>query len=174
LSFPNDAKPALLFTGVLINPKLCNTELVFEDLKKSYGEVCLCSRKMEFVWTDYYDSEMGDAIYRYFLVYKGTVKGEDLVKFKKLSDKLENKYMQGSNRVLNIDPGLIAMENLVLSTNKAFFHRVYINEGVYAEVTLYYKNGTYLPMGFWTFPEYRSTPVIDFFNSARGILKELL
>ncbi|PIV58345.1 MAG: DUF4416 domain-containing protein, partial [Bacteroidetes bacterium CG02_land_8_20_14_3_00_31_25] len=101
------------------------------------------------------------------VVYQAIVQRDEIVAIKRLTDHMEKEYSHDGKRTVNIDPGLICMENLILATNKPFFHRIYLTDGVYAEVTLFYKRGTYNPIEYWTYPEYRSTPVLEFFNGVR-------
>lgn len=169
MSKPCKPRKVLLFTAVLLS-KDVSVDEISDLLAKKIGPMCFGSKLMNFVWSDYYEDEMGKDLRRFFAIYEKPVKRDELVKYKKLCDKLELKYMKGQHRTVNIDPGIITMENIVLATNKAFFHRIYINDGVYAEVTLFYKKGTYNPIEYWTFPEYRSSAVIDFFNKARAFM----
>lgn len=169
MSKPHKPAKVLLFTAVLVSKEhdICS---IIEMLSRKIGPMAFCSTKMNFVWSDYYEQEMGPGLKRVFVLYRKPVERTDIVKYKKLCDKLELKYLNDGKRTINIDPGIITMENVVLATNKAFFHRIYLKDGVYGEVTLFYKKGTYNPIEYWTFPEYRSTAVIDFFNCARGFM----
>ena len=170
MSTPFKPVPALLFTAVLISKDFNLNELV-EILEKEFGKISVYSRKIKFIWSDYYEAEMGPELERVFMVFEDLVSKDEIIRVKRITDEIENKYSNNGKRTVNIDPGLIALENIVLATNKAFFHRVYLGDGVYAEVTLYYKGKTYWPIEYWTFPEYRSTPVISFFNQVRQELK---
>lgn len=169
MSSPCKPKKVLLFTAVLIS-KDFSVEEINRVLLKKIGPACFCSRLMNFVWSDYYQDEMGEDLKRLFIVYKKPVSRDEIVKYKKLCDAIELKYLKNGKRSVNIDPGIITPENIVLATNKAFFHRIYIKKGVYSEVTLFYKKGTYNPIEYWTFPEYRSSAVIEFFNKARSFM----
>ncbi len=169
MSKPHKPAKVLLFTAVLVSKEV-DVRSILEVLSRKIGRICFTSRMMNFVWSDYYEGEMGEGLKRVFVLYSKPVERTEIVKYKKLCDKLELKYLKDGKRTVNIDPGIITMENIVLATNKAFFHRIYIKDGVYGEVTLFYKKGTYNPIEYWTFPEYRSTPVIDFFNCAREFM----
>lgn len=166
MSTPRASHPALLFTAVLFS-KDVDIKKVITGLTDVLGDVLVQSQEIGFVWSDYYEKEMGKDLNRVFVVYKGIVQRDHLVKVKRLTDDIERSYMQKNKRMVNIDPGLICAENLILATNKPFFHRIYLSDGVYAEVTLFFKNNTYNPIELWTYPEYRSSPVLDFFNSVR-------
>ena len=169
MSKPSRPKKVLLFTAVLLSKEV-DVDEINRLLAKKIGAMCFCSKLMNFVWSDYYEDEMGKGLKRFFVIYEKPAERQDIVKYKKICDKLELKYLKNGKRTINIDPGIITPENIVLATNKAFFHRIYIKDGVYAEVTLFYKKGTYHPIEYWTFPEYRSSAVIDFFNRARTFM----
>jgi hypothetical protein len=169
MSKPFEPKKVLLFTAVLVSKDL-DISKIMDVLSKKIGRILFCSRKMAFIWSDYYQTEMGEDLNRVFVVYEKKIKRDELVKYKKLCDSLELKYSKDDKRTVNIDPGIITPENVVLATNKAFFHRIYIKNGVYGELTLFYRKNTYNPIEYWTFPEYRSSLVVSFFNRARNFI----
>lgn len=166
MSIPLRDHPALIFTAVLFSSK-SNISQVISELEKVISPTLVRSREIDFVWSDYYEKEMGKGLKRIFLVHEGSVQRDKIVAVKKLTDDIEKRYMDAGKRTVNIDPGLICAENLILATNKPFFHRVYLSNGVYAELTLFYRNNRYNPIEKWTYPEYRATPVLDFFNHVR-------
>ena len=68
-------------------------------------------------------------------------------------------------RAVNIDPGLITRERLILATGKNAGHRVYLGRGVFADLTLLYRSGGFEPLP-WTYPDYASPEV-------RAVMKDL-
>lgn len=75
----------------------------------------------------------------------------------------------GKRRV-NIDPGYLDSSKLVLASRKDYAHRIYLNKGVYGEVTLFYRQKTFTP---WecTYPDYRSPPYLAAFNRIRELYR---
>ncbi|MEI6093352.1 MAG: DUF4416 family protein, partial [bacterium] len=134
MSSPRYEHPALIFTAVLFSANI-NKEKIIDELRLKIGEFLVCSQDVAFVWSDYYESEMGNNLNRLFIVYKDIVQRDKIVKIKRLTDEIEKEYSIDGKRTVNIDPGLLCMENLILATNKPFFHRIYLSDGVYAEVT---------------------------------------
>ncbi|MCK4785250.1 MAG: DUF4416 family protein, partial [Desulfobacteraceae bacterium] len=67
----------------------------------------------------------------------------------------------------NIDPGCISPERLILATGKNYVHRIYLSKGIYADLTLIFKKGSFSPLK-WTYPDYADPEVIGFFNGVRG------
>jgi len=90
------------------------------------------------------------------------------------TNELERKYSEGGRRKINLDPGYITESNLVLASTKAYNHRIYLKEGIYAEVTLIYRKKTgYEPLP-WTYPDYRTRLALDFFGEVRRLYREEL
>jgi hypothetical protein len=73
--------------------------------------------------------------------------------------------------MVNIDPGIITLNNLQLLTTKNFAHRIYLGEGIYCELTmLFSKSGVrYLE---WTYPDYKTKEAEEFFIESRKKLKK--
>ena len=40
----------------------------------------------------------------------------------------------------NLDPGMLSLHNLVLASTKGFAHRIYMREGIYAELALLFEH----------------------------------
>ena len=57
-------------------------------------------------------------------------------------------------RTVNIDPGLLSLENFILSTGKNYTHRIYIGKCIWADLTLIYSQGAFADLP-WTYPNYR-------------------
>ena len=118
---------------------------------------------------DYYEKEMGAGLWREIWVCLGPVARERLIGLKNWALELEGKSASGGKRSLNIDPGLILPEQLVLATTKPYSHRIYVQDGVFIELCYRYENKSYqfLP---WTYPDYQDSEKIEFFNSLRSLL----
>lgn len=71
-------------------------------------------------------------------------------------------------RPVNIDPGYINESRLILASTKDFSHRIYLRDGIYAEVTLKYRRGRYESFP-WTFPDYQSPEYQNFFLETRRL-----
>ena len=65
----------------------------------------------------------------------------------------------------------ITESKLVLASMKDFSHRIYLANGVYAEITLQYHHGCWEPLP-WTFPDYGSGRYDAFLTAARKRLRE--
>jgi hypothetical protein len=76
------------------------------------------------------------------------------------------------SRPLNLDPGYLTEAKLVLASTKDRDHRVYLDRGIYAEVTLHYQRGRGWQPRPWTYPDYRSEPYLQFFTRCRQYLRK--
>jgi len=113
---------------------------------------------------------------RKYMFFDRLLPREELADVKLAGNALEDDLKEKSGlkgRPVNIDPGYLSLENLVLATTKARPHRVYLRDGIYAESTLGYVNGAYRPWP-WTYPDYARPILQPFFLSARKILKRML
>jgi len=151
-----------------------NTAL-FQKVKKRlegiYGAVDLESGILDFGHTDYYREEMGAGLKRIFYSFKKPIGPADIYKVKLRTNLIEKRFLVNGKRAVNIDPGYLDLSKLVLLSTKDYTHRIYLNEGIYAEATLFYKDGTYSPWP-WTYPDYKTAAYINFFNSVRAIYKK--
>lgn len=121
---------------------------------------------------EYYSFEMGDShsLKRLFALSLVTVEREHLIHSKHQAFALEEATKCGSSRVMNCDPGLLCLEQVLLSTYKPYSHRIYLAQGVFAELCLQFLGSGYTPLP-WTYPDYRDPQMIDFFHFARSFLK---
>lgn len=142
---------------------------VFQDL---LGTIIKKSEIIPFKHTTYYNKEMGENLLRQWVVFEKLVYPDILVDLKHKSNEIEKDLLnETGGRKINIDPGLISLSNVILASTKNYAHRIYFGKGIYAEVTLIYKDHLFRPLE-WTYPDYRETAAIEFFNETRMILKE--
>jgi hypothetical protein len=85
------------------------------------------------------------------------VKSERLAVIKHICISLENDFRVQGRRLVNIDPGIMGRENLVLATTKPNAHRLPLGRGIYGEITLLFQYGAFSPLP-WTYPDYASQP----------------
>ena len=74
-------------------------------------------------------------------------------------------------RPLNLDPGYITDSKLVLASTKNHAHRIYLAEGIFAEITLRFQGGQWRPWE-WTYPDYRRADFQQFFTDCRNYLRQ--
>ncbi len=122
-----------------------------------------------FVWTQYYQDELGDAPLRSFVSYETLVDRESLVEIKRWTNELELETSLEGKRRVNLDPGYLTLGQFFLATTKDQRQRVYVGNGIYVEPTLYYQDGLFKPFD-WTYPDYRSEEYHQYLQRARAKL----
>ena len=146
------------------------------QLSGIYGPVDWVSPELFFDRTRYYAREMGWPLYRRFISFEKLAYPDRLVEIKVKTNEIEGKYLREGNRRVNIDPGYISAERLVLATGKNYIHRIYLSKGIYADLTLVFKKESFRPVA-WTYPDYAELEVIGYLNGVRkkymGQLKEI-
>ncbi len=166
---PTEPRPVKLFTGLLTSlPEVLDS--VEEELRKEFGPSDFETELIPFDFTDYYRNEMGENIKRKFVSFEELVDPGDISEFKHITNELEEKYARELSvevsRPVNIDPGYVGLSKMVLATTKNYSHRIYLSAGIYAEVTLQYKEDRFQPLP-WTYPDYRSDEYLEFFERVR-------
>lgn len=125
-----------------------------------------------FPMKEYYSKKMGDShlLDRAIFVSLIPEEREKIVDYKIWADDLEKKMSKlFGYRVLNLDIGLLTLENVTLATGKNFSHRIYLGHGVFSDLNLQFENKTFKPLS-WTYPDYAHPDFILFFNWVRGFL----
>ncbi|OGP76604.1 MAG: hypothetical protein A2V86_02110 [Deltaproteobacteria bacterium RBG_16_49_23] len=145
-----------------------------QDLQKDFGEIDFISQRISFNFTQYYTKEIGENLFRHFITFKQLISRDSLPGIKLATNRLEEKYAAtGKNRRINIDPGYLCMEHVILATTKAYTHRPYLSKGIYADMTLIYRNKSFQPLD-WTYPDYRQEETLQLFNRFRkGYMENL-
>jgi hypothetical protein len=141
-----------------------------QRLEQAYGPVALVSTPFDFRQTAYYEPTMGPDLRKCFLVFRDLVSADGLPAVKRHTNALEAE-LAASNaypepRPLNLDPGGLSLHKFLLATTKDQAHRVYLRDGIFAEVTLRFHDGAFEPWP-WTYADYREPAVRDFLREAR-------
>jgi len=153
-----------------------------EILQIRYGPIVLESPVFDFVETDYYDDAMGPGLKKQFFAFEHLLQAEDLPAIKLATNTIEQDFARdgdwatartGVPRPINLDPGYLDAGKLVLATTKDQAHRLYLGQGIFAEVTLRFESGEFVPWP-WTYPDYRREDYRAFFKVVRGEYVRLL
>jgi hypothetical protein len=137
-------------------------------LQKCFGKIDFESQTLPFTHTSYYENEFGINLKRRFISFKKLFPSQDLSKIKITTNEIEKKLSSGKCRLINIDPGYLDLAKLILASTKDHKHRIHLNKGIYAEVTLFYQDKTFRPWD-WTYPDYKTNEYITIFNRIREI-----
>jgi hypothetical protein len=165
LSKPKEPVPAKLGIGLIYKEKT-TAESGWLTIQKTWGAIDFFSEVRPFDYTGYYEEEMGRPLYRRWAFFRELVPQERLAEIKWQALEIEKQWTIDGKRRLNLDPGLITAERLVLATGKNFSHRIYLGRGIFGDLTLIFSKKTYQSLA-WTYPDYKDEQAIGMFNMIR-------
>jgi len=159
-----------LFIGVLYSNRDILSKAL-DLLEKEFGPVDFKIEDFEFTVSDYYVEEMGRPIYRSFYSFERLIDPSDLVSIKLKSNEIEDLVAVKNNRKVNLDPGYLDYDKVVLASAKYNGNKVYLDKGIWADLTLFYSKGKFTPYP-WSFPDFKLGLYDTFFLEMRSIYKK--
>jgi hypothetical protein len=168
---PSPPEPVLLFIATLYHDEEYFSA-ARQGLCACFGETIIESHPLPWEHSHYYREELGSPITRRFLFFRNMVDRETLSDIKLATIEMEGRLSTGEKRNVNLDPGYLTPYNVVLASTKNYSHRIYIGKGIFAEVTLVYKDKDrrYQPHLF-TYRDYASDAYAQIFAQARTLLR---
>ena len=168
--------PVKLIVGMLSGRRELLAEAA-ERLGAEYGPIDLTSDIIDFDFTHYYDRQMGGPLLRQFVAFERLITPDEIAAVKLATNRLEAEFAAaaraGPQRPVNLDPGYVTEGKLVLASVKDHAHRIYLRDGIYAEVTLRHAAGRWTASQH-TFPDYASGAYDAFLTDARRRLRVTL
>jgi hypothetical protein len=147
------------------------------ELALAFGPVALAGVPFAFTQTRYYEPAMGPGLWKQLLAFHDLVALDCLPRVKRQTNELEATLARlatyPESRPLNLDPGLLTLGKFLLATTKDQAHRIYLGEGIFAEVTLRYHDGAFEPWP-WTYADYGLEAVRAFLAEARDFYRRRL
>lgn len=144
------------------------------EIEKQWGPIELASNVFDFVETGFYEASMGNNLKKQFVAFEALMDPSNLPSVKIATNDLELAYAQQHSHVedrpLNLDPGYLTLAKLVLATTKDRDHRLYLSQGIYAEVTLHFQAKKWQKRP-WTYPDYQREDFQEFFTQCRDLLR---
>lgn len=148
-----------------------------EKIEANWGKIVLVSDAFPFEQTHYYDPTMGPHLRKIFFAMEPLMDPAKLAEMKNQSNSWEEtfarefrlRFPETEVRPLNVDPGYVDLGKLVLASSKDFYHRIYVGQGIYAEITLTFSKGKWRDFP-WTFPDYREETYHPFFERCRDFI----
>ena len=165
MSIPYEAEHVKLISS-LFSPQKKLIDKVISKLEEIFGPTDWISPELLFDRTQYYAKEMGWPLHRRFISFKNLIRPEVIAGIKLKTNELENSYLEDEKRRINIDPGYISLERMVLATGKNYTHRIYLARGIYADLSLIFHRGSFRPLK-WTYMDYADPEIIAYFNDVR-------
>jgi hypothetical protein len=143
--------------------------------ERAWGTIAKRSPVFDFTETQYYTREMGTDLKKQFVVFDQPFDPAQIPATKHLSNQWETQFQKEFSfpelRPINLDPGYISEAKLVLVTTKDRDHRIYLRDGIFAEVTLHFRGKGWVWQRY-TYPDYQRADYQDFFTECRQWLRE--
>lgn len=166
---PHFPSKSLLFVGLLYSSDNYYIKSL-ELLSSQFGEIAMISKPIKWNYSDYYKDELGTNIIRRFVFFKDLINQDDISNIKIITNKIEDSLSTNKKRNINIDPGYLTPAKIVLASTKDYSHRIYLRDGIFAEVTLIFKKDSFIPH-LNTYKDFQDKQYLDIFIQARKLLK---
>lgn len=167
------AKPVVFFVAVSSGEQSA-IDWARDELGKVRGPLLVASAPFDFNQTSYYQKEMGTDLIKQFFAFENLIDPAEIVSEKLRANELEQRYFDehpsNVTRPVNIDPGYVTEAKLVLATTKDRDHRIYLDRGILAEITLFFQGEKWNPSR-WTYPDYNTNLCFEFLNECRDYLR---
>jgi hypothetical protein len=151
-----------------------NPANLYGDLEKLFSTIDTKSEMFDFDrFTSYYQSEMGKSLQKRIISFETLLPAEQLPVIKTATNEIEENFLSGGKRTVNIDPGYLTAARMVLATTKDFDHRIYLGMGIFGDVHYRYRNG-HFRINEWTYPDYQQEKIIHYFEELRTLYMEQL
>ncbi len=170
MSVKTQADPVKLFIAVL-GENLEQMAQAVAQLEQTYGPVDLRSESFPFNHTAYYEEEMGSSLQRQFFSFERLADPACIVELKLAADEIEQASADHHRRIVNLDPGYMDFCKVVLASYKYNGQKIYLRDGVYADVVLLYVKGIFEPF-LWTFPDFSTGAYSPVLAQIRGRFKQ--
>jgi nicotinamidase/pyrazinamidase len=169
MSKPRSPDPARIFLSAIYR-EAATLDACLTRLTAAYGPIDHATRATPFTGTGFYYPEMGSPLLRRLFTFRDLVDPGILPALKLFTNALEAETALAGARAINLDPGILNLQHLVLASGKPAAHRPYLADGIYADLTLVYETRTLKPLR-WTYPDYAEPEMIAFLLRLRAALK---
>lgn len=167
---PQPPAPVKLFIAALYSDA-GKMEEAARLLQDRYGAIDFRSQPLPFTVTDYYAPEMGSPLFRQILAFQPLIDPGELARIKLETNTLEERLAVAGQRKVNLDPGYLDYDKVVLASTKYNGQKIYLAHGIYADLTLRYSKGSFLPYP-WSFPDFKTGEYTPFFLQIRTLYKQ--
>ena len=146
-------------------------EKSLERLQSEFGVIDYRSRVLPFDLTDYYVPEMGSPLFRLFIALESLIKPDRIASIKCDANVLENRLSIDGKRKVNLDPGYLDYDKVVLASAKYNGQKIYLAHGIWADLTLHFERGHFHPYP-WSFPDFKKGMYDEIFLAIRRLYKQ--
>jgi hypothetical protein len=127
---------------------------VKNELVARWGRIDFEGDDHPFDVTDYYEPEMGTSLRRRLLTFDRLYPPTLIVDMKLQCNDIETAFSREGKRDVNLDAGYLDHNKYLLASAKEAGQKVYLDRGIYADLSGRYKGGKYRPFE-WSFPDVR-------------------
>ena len=166
---PSEPLPVKFFSGILYSDEEL-AKSAAEEMTDRYGAIDYRSPKFDFKVTDYYDGEMGSLIVRMFISFRELINPKEIARIKIECNEIENKLAIDGKRKVNLDPGYLDYDKMILASAKYNAQKIYLDHGIYADPTLRFAKGRFIPSE-WCFPDFKAGKYEHVFLHMRALYK---
>lgn len=143
---------------------------VLSALEPHFGKADHVGPWRAFDHSDYYREEMGEGLSRCFCSFERLIAPHTAAGMKSACVKVEERFSDRGHRAVNIDPGYLDANKLVLISGKYGGNKLQIASGVYADTLLWYNKG-WQPLP-WAFPDLRDGGYFKDFDAMKRLFKQ--
>ncbi len=140
-------------------------------MERRFGRVDFETADLDCNCRQTYKEEMGEDLRLRFFAFEKLVARNALPEIKSACRKIEaafsDKVEDYMFRTVNIDPGIMTADNLVMAAARDYRHRIYLRDGVFAEIALIWAKGRFTRLP-WTSTDYCQAEAIEFFERVRA------
>ena len=137
---------------------------VLERLEKEFGAIRTQSEVFDFTFTRYYEKEFGTGLRKMFLVFFKQIERTQLPQIRMQIARIEDEYRRNGRRTVNIDPGALSQESLIVASLKQRSFKEYLGDGVYGHTVIAFRDGEVQTFSH-TFADYKAH--LEFFRKLR-------
>jgi hypothetical protein len=166
---PTAPEPVKLFVAALYSDRLL-LQQALELLKQKFGAVDYKSPEFEFRVSDYYHDEMGAPLFRKIVSFAQLITPKEIAAIKIAANEIEEQLAAAGKRRVNLDPGYLDYNKVILASAKYNGQKIYLDLGIYADPTLWYERGEFKPYPY-SFPDFKSGVYNPAFLHIRALFK---
>jgi hypothetical protein len=152
LAKPIPVEPVKLFVAILWSDEKF-LQKALNQICKKWGEIDFSGPDHLFDITDYYEPEMGKGLKRRLISFSELVSPESIREAKLICNEIEEALKHDRGRRVNLDIGYLDHNKVVLASVKAAGQKIYLGDGIYADLVARYARGRYQPFE-WTFLDF--------------------
>jgi hypothetical protein len=172
MAAPQTPSPVKLVIAVLHSDENLLAKAQMQMTEK-FGPIDFTSQSFSFEVTTYYVPEMGSPQIRLFCSFEKLISPGDLAHIKLITNALEDELAINGRRKMNLDPGYLDTDKFVLASAKYNGQKIYLADGIWADLTLHYEKGHFSPYP-WSFADFRGGEYEKTFLRIREIYKAQL